>query len=176
MAAITVSVLPLPGITVWSDRGIACVGDSVNMFGSGAATYTWLPLNGTGNPFGFIAASALNFTVMAADSMGCIGSAEIQQDVAECVNVVEQGFSGQLRIFPNPVSSRLGIDFHGHQSTDITVSICDLTGRELRHSTLRFGNKAYTQFIDVSTLPAGVYMVGISNGDVAPTHVRVVKE
>lgn len=74
-AAITITVNPLPQITV-TGNAVICDGDSVQMSASGAATYSWTPSTGLNNSTisNPMASPAVltTYTVTGTDANGCI--------------------------------------------------------------------------------------------------------
>jgi hypothetical protein len=75
--------------------------------------------------------------------------------------------AGMVNIYPNPVKDRLIISLNGAWE-NTPVIITDMHGRQVR-SVQMAGS---TQTIDMSGLPAGVYVIRVGNGDA----VKVVKE
>ncbi len=72
--AITVTVNPLPTVNAGTDQTI-CVGATVTLSGSGAATYTWN--NGVTNGVAFTPAATTTYTVTGTDANGCINTDQV---------------------------------------------------------------------------------------------------
>ena len=65
-------------------------------------------------------------------------------------------------IYPNPARDEVNIRIQGQQTTHITLT--DLTGRTLLTQNVVSAHDAYI-LLDLSTLPAGIYIVHAFNGD-----------
>jgi len=72
--AITVTVNPLPTVNAGTDQTI-CIGATVTLSGSGAATYTWN--NGVTNGVAFTPAATTTYTVTGTDANGCINTDQV---------------------------------------------------------------------------------------------------
>ncbi|KAA9340940.1 T9SS type A sorting domain-containing protein [Adhaeribacter soli] len=73
------------------------------------------------------------------------------------------------RLYPNPVSGTLHIQLE--EQLTATVKVADLTGRVVRTEVLPAGSSR----IDVSALPAGIYLLNVQNGKGTYTS-RIVKQ
>ncbi len=73
----TILVNPTPVVTAFSNTTVVCPGGSAVLTGSGTATYTWQPGNGSG--FSFTANPTANtvYTVSGSSAAGCVGSGTI---------------------------------------------------------------------------------------------------
>ena len=74
-AIATVNVNPLPTVTASSTANSICIGSSITLTGSGAATYAWS--GGVINAFPFIPAVTTTYTVTGTNSIGCSNTATI---------------------------------------------------------------------------------------------------
>jgi gliding motility-associated-like protein len=72
--AVTVTVNPLPTVNAGLDQTI-CVGATVTLSGSGAATYTWN--NGVTNGVAFAPAATTTYTVTGTTAAGCINTDQV---------------------------------------------------------------------------------------------------
>ena len=71
-----------------------------------------------------------------------------------------------LSVFPNPATSVLNIKWANWEAQN-TIIISDITGREMLRSNVATNNaQTGTQQIDVTTLPAGIYLVKINGSGV----------
>ncbi len=77
---VTVTLLPLPTITTSPDEDI-CIGDSISLTASGAATYSWSPATGlscTACPDPLASPGVTTtYTVIGTDTNGCVDSARV---------------------------------------------------------------------------------------------------
>jgi hypothetical protein len=78
----------------------------------------------------------------------------------------ERELAMQLDIFPNPVSDRLNIRLTCRYVSDpqARISLYDLTGRACLQSTADLWTQGYAAALDVSGLPAGIYLLVVEHG------------
>ncbi|MFI5172155.1 MAG: PKD domain-containing protein, partial [Chitinophagales bacterium] len=67
-----------------------------------------------------------------------------------------------ISIFPNPVSDAINISFNNAQSTILTIKILDLMGRVVEERPVAVENGETHLQINASSLPAGVYIIMVS--------------
>lgn len=90
-ASVTVTVNPLPNITLTPSAPAICAGQSVNITATGADTYTWSPssgLNSTNTPT--VTANPLNttsYTVVGTSTAGCTNTANVTVTVNPVPNL-----------------------------------------------------------------------------------------
>lgn len=67
-----------------------------------------------------------------------------------------------FRLYPNPTTDRVFIDFKSNESTSAIFRITDMKGQRLTEfsSTAKMGRNS--QMVDLSGLPQGIYLVSIS--------------
>ncbi|MFK8058112.1 MAG: T9SS type A sorting domain-containing protein [Saprospiraceae bacterium] len=95
--------------------------------------------------------------------------------MSEVINLQrkEVGFS-MNRIFPNPVTEMLFLDFSTDMVSDFDISITDLNGRVLYETEYRSEKGLNRHEIDVVQLPAGIYLINMQSGAMQITR-RVVR-
>ena len=79
-------------------------------------------------------------------------------------NSVEETISPNtlFTVFPNPACNNITISFKKGLTKDMCVSIFDINGKQVMHKVSR--NQNLVEF-DVSTLPAGMYLLKIRTGE-----------
>ncbi|MCA1762478.1 MAG: T9SS type A sorting domain-containing protein, partial [Flavobacteriales bacterium] len=96
-------------------------------------------------------------------------------EVSECVNIftVSTDFSGEIpaRIYPNPTSGILNIEFSDNFGDDTSISLIGLDGKVVQNVLLPPVGQTG---IDVGDLPAGVYILKFMRGNAA-VFQKVVK-
>ncbi|HWB64796.1 MAG TPA: T9SS type A sorting domain-containing protein [Chitinophagales bacterium] len=91
------------------------------------------------------------------------------------INGVQDVYSN-LNIYPNPVTNDFGMSFVLKQSETVTAGIYSIDGKmakELMNERLNAGE--VSRSFDLSTFPAGVYLVKLSAGETTVTR-KIVKE
>jgi hypothetical protein len=84
-----------------------------------------------------------------------------------------ENFSG-FKLYPNPTSGELTVEFNNATPGAGSIQILDLYGRTLRLETIMSGSQAYP--ISMYSLPAGVYLVKVLDGGEPIGMERVVKQ
>lgn len=95
------------------------------------------------------------------------------------VNWLDESAQRHVRVFPNPATDRTAMIEVSlpTRSRSASLSISDITGKELQSvflgATLEAGSHQYT--LDVSTLPAGSYLISLQTEDMTyATSMKVV--
>ncbi len=89
---------------------------------------------------------------------GACGDNETSAPVPFQAITMEERFT----IYPNPASSQISLEYAGPDISDVVVSITDMNGKNYLNSSLSFMEMNYTSTIDISMLPRGVYIIGLS--------------
>jgi phosphatidylserine/phosphatidylglycerophosphate/cardiolipin synthase-like enzyme/DNA/RNA endonuclease YhcR with UshA esterase domain len=98
------------------------------------------------------------------------GSAETINDVinADCqcegiVNSIEEWKdAAELNVFPNPAGDRLNIRFTSALGGMATLTVSDITGNVCFTQPTSFGPGTSVKSIDLTQLPAGTYLIGLT--------------
>ena len=97
--------------------------------------------------------------------------------VHTCQGIRETRLSGTAILFPNPASEILNVSFPGRIMQPCTLQISDVSGRNLLERTILESPAGYTERIDVSEFPAGVYFLTlISRNSILTGKVLIRKE
>jgi trimeric autotransporter adhesin len=132
--------------------------------GNGVQGYT-----GDGGPA--TAAEMLLVSVVIFDSTGNMYMADegnnVIREVTGVTTGIYQSSAYQFSVFPNPTSQNLILIFNKQIIGLATLSIMDVTGREVMKEECKMNNEKYT--VDVSTLPDGMYFLTIKNQDIQLT-------
>lgn len=158
-AAISVSVNPNPTLAISSSSNPICVGDGVNLTGSGANTYTW-STNTSFNPIYETPTVTTTYTITGTVN-GCTSTAVFTQSVNACGGVGLQSqilSSTDLLIFPNPTNDQITISYVGKKFDYV---IYDNIGR------LITSDKDITDQVKlkVNEYAKGVYFIEINTGN-----------
>ena len=66
-------------------------------------------------------------------------------------------------VYPNPASNNITVSFDNTKSSRVNVNIFNLQGQIVYKNTYASGIENFQKTIDVSALPNGAYIIGISN-------------
>lgn len=80
-----------------------------------------------------------------------------------------------LKVYPVPAGNLLNVSFANDEATDVTVSVIDMNGRQLKSFSEK-GARHFKRTIDTHSFPAGTYFVKINaNGKVSYQQFSVVR-
>ncbi|THU30218.1 T9SS type A sorting domain-containing protein [Niastella caeni] len=77
----------------------------------------------------------------------------------------------KVDVFPNPVKNVVNVNLTGYTGNSV-VSMFDVNGRVVLHRQVSTGNSQ----LDISALPAGVYMMRIKNGGKEVNMTKIIKQ
>ncbi len=80
-----------------------------------------------------------------------------------------------IKVYPNPSSKNITIEWKSNSSETTTLEILDLTGRTINKEGINMATETNSHSMDISTLQNGVYLLRISN-DKQTAVFKVVKE
>ena len=76
------------------------------------------------------------------------------------------GAGASITVFPNPTTAVLHIQWNEIASATGTITVTDITGAQLYHSTLDMANGNGTAQVDLSSFANGLYIISIKSGAV----------
>jgi len=124
---------------------------------------------------------------LVSDCNGCIK--KVQFDLLQCMSGQLVGQTGcgpvsveelmpkdesPLRIFPNPTTGEITVEWTGNAPKNARIFITDPMGRRLRMLTVPDAAKSLTT--DIDDLPSGLYFVKVQSADRLFTVAKLVKE
>ena len=125
------------------------------------AMHQWVDCNTGFSPV--VGETSHRFTPSASGSYACIVTRGTCSDTTACTQVnistigIEERLKNQLSIFPNPASSILNIT---HPEKIESIQIVSLSGSLVSNYSPK------QEVIDISSLPAGVYIIEVSVNDI----------
>jgi len=84
------------------------------------------------------------------------------------INEAEKATLSNLNIYPNPASKQLNLAFVAQNTSSVSISLSNVAGMKVYDQTISNHSENYTQTIDVSSFPKGMYFINIrsENGNV----------
>ncbi|MBC7426761.1 MAG: S8 family peptidase [Bacteroidia bacterium] len=82
------------------------------------------------------------------------------------VNTLNKGNQSFL-LFPNPSNNGVTVSLNGFQSGSATLIITDISGRVIFDKTILLSNAEHKEYLDLSTIDAGLYMINVTQGNVS---------
>jgi hypothetical protein len=163
---VTVTELAAPAVTIQQNGNVLTT--------SAVGTYQWLrnnvPISGATQQ-SYTATQSGSYTVTVTYPNGCIKTSD-PTSVIVSVDPISEALRG-LQVYPNPSGGDLYLAPVQPIREPVTVQVNDLYGREL--SRVEFRNLTRERKIDLSALPAGVYLLEITGKDGRVMH-KIVRE
>ncbi|MDI1353776.1 MAG: T9SS type A sorting domain-containing protein [bacterium] len=151
----TVTVNPLPTVSIVTSNTLVCAGENVTLTASGASSFTFNPggsgINSTVSP-----TVTSTYTVSGTDANGCVNTAVITQSVDACTGLKENDMtSSGIKLFPNPTHGIINLDLDADQE----IIIINSMGQIVYCSTFSAGKHK----IDIGDFAQGIYIVKPAN-------------
>lgn len=149
---ITITVNPLPTLSVASTTSLLCTGNSATLTASGANNYSWSTSALTAT---IVISPTINttYTVFGTDVNGCADSTSFTQNVSGCVGINSFSNSLEITLYPNPSNGTIII-----QSTidEVQLTIYNMVGQKVLETELKDGKN----LVDLE-LSKGVYFYSV---------------
>ncbi len=152
-ASKTVTVYPLPTLTVTSTTSLLCNGQSASLTVTGnAITYNWNP-GGPGTSIVVSPTTTSTYSVTGTDANGCSNTVAFTQSVSACAGITEiQNSNTSVLIYPNPNNGSFTIK----TQKETALVLANELGQELEKIILN-GNNDNTY--KINGLKAGMYFI-----------------
>ena len=167
MAVATISVVPLPQMTIASGSSTICAGETIQLLANGAHSYNW----STGaSSQGIIVTPPLGMTVYSVSGFdatsGCTGSASLQITADACTGIEEKGLE-HARVFPNPSQNFITV----YSPAKANLLLSDMNGKLLETKKVERGNSVLV----LSEYSPGLYVL-IIEGDNFSFRQEIIKQ
>jgi PKD repeat protein len=155
---ISIQVNPLPNINITSTADTLCAGNSATLTSSGATSYSW-STGATSSSIVVTPTSNTTYFVTGSLSTGCSGSNNYYLIVLNCMGLSNTGLIPyHLIVYPNPVNDMFQINYQGiPSSNDVLIY------NSLGQIVMKLNHLRQNDFIDVSTLGPGIYLIILSH-------------
>ncbi|TND07844.1 MAG: hypothetical protein FD123_2834 [Bacteroidetes bacterium] len=165
----TVTVNPLPVLTVSASSTTVCVSDGPVALTGTPAGGTWSGPGVTGSTFNPATAGTgtQTATYSYTDSNGCTNTADLVITVNACVGVVEIAGINGLQVYPNPTQGNLQIVL-GAEYAKVDLRIAQINGQIVQQEQF---SKTSSISMSLENLATGIYFLTINADD----QVRTVK-
>lgn len=169
-SVVSVSVNPIPTLSVTATSTAVCSGDLVTLTASGANTYSWT--NGVSNGIAFTPTTTLTYTVTGTDLNNCSGTSMINVHVSTCTGIDESYASG-VSVFPNPFTNEIYIQMN--EGAYQAIEMYNQLGQKIELNSIEKQLSGVFK-INLSHTPlhSGVYYLKLSSSD-KTKYIRLVK-
>jgi hypothetical protein len=165
----TVTVNPVPQLTLASTHTLICAGMSPTLTVGGALTYTWNPGAYTGPQITVTPTVTTTYTATG-ELSGCFKSATLTVSVDLCTGMIyTQSGSENINVYPNPNDGRFKILSDGKEV--LSLEIFNSLGQKVHEQLVNDSSGT----IDIGQEPEGLYMVRIMKNHRVIQEVRILK-
>lgn len=157
-----------PNITVTTQQLPGHYSDSASASGGvGPYTYSWSNSQTTATATSLTAGTT--YTVTATDHNSCTGVGTVT-----IAGIVSIGDITDFTIYPNPSNGAFMASIHLAASSDVTISIADMTGKKIYESTEN-AVKDLDKKINLGSVSAGIYFVNVRTAQGTANQRIVIK-
>lgn len=171
-------VLPLPSITINSSTLTVCIGSAATLTAFGAPSLTWQPGNVNSNTIIVTPSVNTTYTAVGTGSFGCVGNNTITITAITCsaTGIAVQSLADGLKIYPNPFTDKLILNFNMNSSNGLIIQLIDVAGKTVYKGKLAEITTGMNKEIDLSALKAGVYILKIGENEQLMNSYKLIKE
>jgi len=91
-------------------------------------------------------------------------------------NKDEISIFNDIKLYPNPASQQVGIEFYLVEDEKVTISITDLSGKRIAiYENQHAGSSTYNAELDISNFPTGLYLVTLTTSNYTQTEKLMVE-
>jgi hypothetical protein len=166
-ANLDVRISTSPPAGIFADDGEAFA----QVFG-GVGPYTFSWTNGDSGASAD-SLSVETYSVTVTDALGCQETKTFDVGLQPTSLTDPEGILSDLRLFPNPTGGRVTLQVDLPHVVTVAWELYDLRGRR-RAGAMPASQRNWTEDIDLSELPAGMYLLRVRAGDALRT-LRVIR-
>jgi hypothetical protein len=156
---ITITVNPLPTVTVAVPQNAVCVDDgNLTLTGGSPAGGTWSGTNVTGSIFDPTTVGNFTITYTYTDGNGCTNSATDGIEVNACVGIITTGTAVDIAVYPNPNNGAFTIVIPAVYSEGV-LQITDALGQVISSENIAPNQGVVTKQVSLEAYSNGVYFV-----------------
>jgi Secretion system C-terminal sorting domain len=103
---------------------------------------------------------------------------EEMNSTAQTTTTSQEELTGSFSLIPNPTTSRVKVEYDLPQEglSSVTISMLDMSGRELRHLVVEHPSKTGYVSIDLQDVSTGMYLVQVNTNGYHETQKLVVSK
>lgn len=166
-AEVTITVNPLPSVSLSSSSLQICTNESANLTVSGALTYVWGHSSSTSTLLSVSPSVSTVYSVTGTDANGCENTATLTLLVDPCLGIsTHSGNAWLYTLYPNP---SVGEFFVETSAGGVNMKLVNSLGQVISEQELKEGKNQVT--IEQAK---GIYFVQLKNGNTTKT-IKVVK-
>lgn len=155
----SVTVDPLPTVSITPLTQTMCLGDAASINVTGAVSYTWNPSNSHASTFTLSPTASNIYSVSYTGSNNCVNTSTAEVIVDPCTGLNEVELNSLSIIYPNPAQSFLNIQTTA--TGNKLLELIDVTGRVVKATEFNSQNHQ----LDIKELPQGIYYLKLISGN-----------
>jgi len=168
---LTMTVYPLPTITINSPDSVICAGNSASLTPIGAIGYVWNYTLAT-TVYTASPSSTTIYTVQGFDPIGCSSTITFTVRVSPCIGIHELAEDTKvISIYPNPTKDKFLLDLN-KSSENSSIEIEDVFGKMILRKKITSGKIE----IDISDFADGLYILRIITNEKYFDHFKLIKQ
>ncbi|HWY38088.1 MAG TPA: T9SS type A sorting domain-containing protein, partial [Bacteroidia bacterium] len=175
---LTVTTTPTVAVASSVTNDTICSGSSTTLSASGTATsYSWAPAGSiTGTGATVVAHPTVTTTFTLTGHTGtCTGTTTLTITVNACVGINQFAVNGaQISFYPNPSNGAVSVSLT-NAKVGTVLMVSDMLGNEVYKTSLNSNSMTQTLNIDLTALPKGVYLFGVSSGNQSKVQKLVIQ-
>jgi hypothetical protein len=160
----------LPQVEIGADTAI-CAHETVTLDATtaGAASYLWMPggqtsaqitVDSTG-----VGVGSGSYTVYVTDGNGCVGEDSKEIEFFDCTGIGEMSGVNNIKLYPNPGQGDFSVQIESRIPVNVTLKVYNNRGVTVfEEEGLRIVNSQIVK-MDLSSQPAGIYLVTVYNNE-----------
>ncbi|MFI5135678.1 MAG: T9SS type A sorting domain-containing protein, partial [Chitinophagales bacterium] len=150
----SLTINPLPEVSLGSDTTVCDTSNFVHDAGSGFESYLWND-NTTGQTHEV--SESGNYSVQVTDANGCVGSSSVNVTVTTCTGIPTLSLENAVEIFPNPNFGTFVVDINMPRENHVTIDLINLVGQVVLPIYDGQMNGQFSKDVDAHSLAKAVY-------------------
>ena len=120
-----------------------------------------------------VANGTTHITFAASDAYGATATNVVQVLVSDRLTGIEQESRGEFHVYPNPTTDFVLISIPGDMKGNLTATVMNMMGAVVK--TEKYTHNDTSVKIDLSSLPAGIYLLKLADNTVIKTS-KIIKK
>jgi subtilisin family serine protease len=175
--SMTLQLLPLPVVDLGGEI-ILCRQQTIELNAGHASSYLWH--DGSTEAFFIVdpanySENTLTVWVLAINESGCAATDTLIVIFDECLGATTPAIEPFLKVYPNPATHMVTLDFETSSVCLIKISITDITGQVIRTFSIDTSENKKQFEISLQNIPAGIYLLNVYDREVSMTRKLIIQ-
>jgi hypothetical protein len=164
----SVKVNAVPVLTITGNTGTICIGETIVLDLTGAATYSW----STGASTSSISVSpsiASTYSATGTSTDACVSAITTSVQVSECTGLTAYTSASNIKVYPNPTNGEFTLELSSVNKSVITITT--ILGQVVLSQ-----EAGLIQQINLSDLNKGLYFINVTENNKSVYRTNIVKQ